>query len=309
MTKLILNNGDIVKAQSPLIVSASRATDVPAFYSRWFFNRLEQGYVRWRNPYNGKDCYVSFENTKFIVFWSKNPRPLLPLIPILREKKIGCYVQFTLNDYVAEGLEPNVPTVSERVETFKQLVSELGVGSVIWRFDPLVLTENISVDDLLDKIERIACQLKGYAEKLVFSFADISTYRKVGRNLMEAGVLYREWCEDEMIDFSRRLSKLNLGLQLSTCAEKIDLSPFGIGHNRCIDPDLIVRLKPELQSSIQNKADKGQRTLCNCIASKDIGAYNTCPHGCAYCYANTTPRTAHQNFIQHQQNPNNDSIL
>lgn len=309
-TRLTLSDGSVVEAQAPLIISASRATDIPAFYSSWFFNRLRQGYARWRNPYNGKDSYISFAKIKFIVLWSKNPRPLLPLLSSLKEMGIGCYIQYTLNDYFAEGLEPNVPSLAERIDTFKQLVDGLGLGAVVWRFDPLILTDKISVDALLNKIERIAERLHGYTEKLVFSFADILAYRKVGRNLSDAGVHYREWEIDDMIDFSRRLSGMNLGLELTTCAEKVDLSQFGIIHNRCIDPELICRLKPELQPLISMlKTDKGQRALCGCITSKDIGTYNTCPHGCTYCYANTSPHSARQNFIHHQQNPNNDSIL
>lgn len=207
-------------------------------------------------------------------------------------------------------MEPNVPALAERIDTFKRLVDELGIGAVVWRFDPLILTDKISTDDLLNKIEYIANQLRGYTDKLVFSFADISAYRKVGRNLSEAGVHYREWTEYEMIDFSHRLSELNLGLELASCAEKVDLLQFGIIHNRCIDPNLISRLKPELQPYIQNlKTDKGQRTLCGCITSKDIGTYNCCPHGCVYCYANANPFSAKQNFIRHQQNPDNGSIL
>lgn len=308
--KLTLEDGRIVDAQAPLIVSASRATDIPAFYSDWFFDRLNKGYVRWRNPYNGKDSYVSFAKTKFIVFWSKNPAPLLPLLPMLKQKGIGCYIQYTLNDYEVEGLEPNVPPLPKRIETLKRLVDELGLGSVVWRFDPMILTDRNSAEDLLQKISYIAGELRGYVEKLVFSFADISSYRRVGRNLYEAGINYREWTEVEMIDFSRRLANLNLGLELSTCAEKVDLSEFGISHNRCIDPDLICRLSPELEPLIRNfKTDKGQRSLCGCITSKDIGAYSTCPHGCAYCYANTSPFSARHNYLTHQQNPNNDSIL
>lgn len=308
--KLTLDNGDVVDAQAPLIVSASRATDIPAFYGDWFFDRLYKGYVRWRNPYNGKDLYVSFANTKFIVFWSKSPAPILPFLPMLKQKGIGCYIQYTLNDYEVEGLEPNVPPLLKRIETLKRLVDELGLGSVVWRFDPLILTDRISTDDLLHKISNIAGELRGYVEKLVFSFADISSYHRVGRNLYEAGINYREWTEAEMIVFSRRLVNLNLGLEFATCAEKVDLSEFGISHNRCIDPGLICRLSPELEPLIRNfKTDKGQRSLCGCITSKDIGAYNTCPHGCVYCYANTSAFSACQNYLRHQQNPDNDSIL
>lgn len=308
--KLTLNDENIVEAQAPMIVSASRATDIPAFYSQWFFDRLQEGYVRWRNPYSGMDSYISFENTRFIVFWSKNPAPIIPHLPLLKERNVGCYFQFTLNDYDVEGLESNVPLLKQRIEIFKEIVNVLGVGSVVWRFDPLVLTDKIFADDLLRKIENISDQLSGYVEKLVFSFADISTYKKVGRNLTAAGIKYREWNESEMLDFARQLSGLNLGLEFATCAEKVDLSQFGIRHNRCIDPDLICRIAPNLKSEIsQLKTDKGQRTLCGCISSKDIGAYNTCPHGCAYCYANSSPFSAHQNYLRHQQNPNDDSII
>ena len=308
--KLTIQDGNIVEAQTPMIVSASRATDIPAFYSQWFFHRLRESYVRWRNPYSGKDSYVSFDKTRFIVFWSKNPAPIIPFLPLLKQRNINCYFQFTLNDYDAESLEPNVPPLTRRIETFKQIVDILGEGSVVWRFDPLILTDKISIDDLLHKIENIANQLTGYVEKLVFSFADISTYKKVGRNLSAAGINYREWTESKMFDFAQRLSALNLGLELATCAEKIDLSQFNINHNRCIDSDLICRLAPDLQREVSHlKIDKGQRSLCGCISSKDIGAYNTCPHGCAYCYANTTPYSAQQNYLRHKQNPNNDSIL
>ena len=308
--KLTLQDGNIVEAQAPMIVSASRATDIPAFYSQWFFDRLQEGYVRWRNPYSGKDSYVSYDKTRFIIFWSKNPKPIIPYLPLLKERNIDCYFQFTLNDYNAEGLEPNVPPLKQRLETFKQIVDILGKDSVIWRFDPLILTDKISTEELLHKIENIANQLKGYVEKLVFSFADISTYKKVGRNLSAAGIHYREWTESEMLDFAQRVSALNLGLELVTCAEKIDLSQSGINHNRCIDPDLICRVAPDLQNEIRMlKTDKGQRALCGCISSKDIGAYNTCPHGCAYCYANTTAYSALQNYLRHLQNTYNDSII
>ena len=177
--KIRLDSGEIVDAQSPIIVSASRSTDIPAFYADWFFNRLERGYSAWTNPFNGSKCYISYQNTRFIVFWSKNPKPLIPYLAKLRARNIGCYIQFTLNDYVSEGLEKSVPSVDERIHTFKELVGILGYGSVIWRFDPLVLTDTISVDDLIRKIEYIGDNLKGYTKKLVFSFVDIALYKKV----------------------------------------------------------------------------------------------------------------------------------
>ena len=149
-----LDNGAWADAQVPEIVSASRSTDIPAFYADWFFHRLEKGYSAWTNPFNGKKIYVSYQNTRFIVFWSKNPEKLIPHLDKLEQHipKIKCYVQYTLNDYVAEWLEKGVPSVERRIDTFKRLVDKLGKGHVIWRYDPLILTDQISMDDLLSLI-------------------------------------------------------------------------------------------------------------------------------------------------------------
>ena len=239
-------NGEIVPMQVPMIISASRSTDIPAFYADWFFHRLKVGYSAWTNPFNGVKGYVSYRDTRFIIFWSKNPRPLLPHLDYLKERNIGCYIQYTLNNYEKEGLERGVRPLAERIETFKLLVDKLGVGRVIWRFDPMILTNDISVDNLLDKVENIGNHLKGYTNKLVFSYADIIGYRKVKANLEKSNISYHEWTENQMDEFACKLSNMNreLGwnLQLATCGEKIDLKKYGIFHNRCIDGDLIVRL-------------------------------------------------------------------
>ncbi|MGM9841620.1 MAG: DUF1848 domain-containing protein [Candidatus Limisoma sp.] len=303
--KIVIRNeqGVDVEAIAPVIVSASRATDIPAFYADWFFNRLEKGYLMWRNPFNGKDSYVSFANTRFVVFWSKNPKPLIPYLPILQEKGIGFYIQYTLNDYDEEQLEPGVPRLAERIDTFKRIVDKYGVGSVVWRFDPLILTDKISPELLLHRISAIVEQLKCYTEKFVLSFADIAGYRSVARNLRAMGVNYREWNTEEMLTFARRLADMRLPFRLATCAEAVDLEEFGIEHNRCIDPALIARRSPddaELQTFLQRaKPDSGQRKLCGCILSKDIGAYNTCQHLCRYCYANYSPQMVMNNFRKH----------
>lgn len=244
-----LPDGRIVEARMPVIVSASRRTDIPAFYADWFFDRLEKGYSLWTNPFNKQDSYVSYRNTSFIVFWSKNPRPLAGKLPVLASKRIGCYIQYTLNDYEKEGLEPNVPPLAERIETFRLLSDRLGKEAVIWRFDPLLLTEDLSIDGLLQKVERIGDWLQGYTEKLVFSYADVEAYRKVRSNLQRGGVAYREWTELQMEEFASRLSALNRckgwGFTLATCGEKISLERFGIVHNACIDGDLIRHLAGE----------------------------------------------------------------
>ena len=341
-------NGEVVPMQVPMIVSASRSTDIPAFYADWFFNRLKVGYSAWTNPFNGVKGYVSYKNTRFIVFWSKNPRPLLQHLDFLKERNIGCYIQYTLNNYEKEGLERGVRPLAERIETFKLLVDKLGVGCVIWRFDPMILTKDISIDDLLAKVQNIGNQLKGYTEKLVFSYADILNYRKVKANLEKSNITYHEWAEGQMEDFANRLSEMNKELgwnfQLATCGEKIDIKKYGILHNRCIDGDLIARLawqdKPlmdfmkvkieaipapslfgdaELPENAillpnnqyfisKHKKDQGQRPFCECMASKDIGEYDTCPHLCEYCYANTSKDIAIRNYKSHQDNSFRETI-
>lgn len=343
----IIINGQIFKAQTPVIVSASRSTDIPAFYADWFFDRLLKGYSAWTNPFNGIKSYVSYEKTRFIVFWSKNPRPLIPYLHILENRNIKCYIQFTLNDYEKEKLE-KVPSLESRIETFKLLVDRLGFGSVVWRFDPMILTDDISIDDLLLKVQNIGDQLKGYTEKLVFSYADIVLYKKVKSNLEKNGIPYHEWTTEQMERFAKKLSIMNKerdwNYSLATCGEKIDIAKYGIVHNRCIDGDLITRIawkdrelmdfmkvkiqelpSPSLfdddalpQGAIilpdnkyfvsAHKKDNGQRKFCGCMAAKDIGEYNTCPHLCEYCYANTSKEAALANWKRHIDNPNSETI-
>lgn len=241
-TIISLEDGTKVEAHSPIIVSASRSTDIPAFYCDWFFHRLTQGYSAWSNPFNGKNSYISYDRTKFIVFWSKNPRPLLKYLPILKEKGIGCYIQYSLNDYVEDKLENKVPSLEYRIETFKLLVNVLGKGSVVWRFDPLMLTTDITIDKLITKIENIGDQLLGHTEKLVFSFADISEYKKVKSNLERNNVPYVEWNKDLMVEFTSQMVALNRrkwNYRLATCGERIHLD--GVEHNHCVDDELIIR--------------------------------------------------------------------
>lgn len=340
-------NGTVVRAQAPLIISASRSTDIPAFYSDWFFHRLKLGYSAWTNPFNGVKMYVSYAKTRFIVFWSKNPRPLLDHLEDLKEKGINCYIQYSLNDYEKEKLEKGVRPLAERIDTFKLLVDKLGFGSVIWRFDPLLLTDDINIDKLLLKIENIGDQLKGYTEKLVFSFADIGLYKKVKKNLEDNKISYHEWTEEQMSDFAKRLVELNISkgwhYKLATCGEKGRYE--GIEPNHCIDDALIIRrayhdkelmkfLKAEIRlmptddlfgnsEQLPNNAilldnnhyairgdnrDKGQREFCGCMKSKDIGQYNTCIHMCEYCYANTSKQAAATNYKCHLENPMAETI-
>lgn len=301
---------------NPVIVSASRSTDIPAFYADWFLERLKAGYCNWTNPFNREVFRVSFEDVRMIVFWSKNPKPMIGRLDDLEGMGFcNYYFQFTLNDYVCEGLEPNVPPVEDRLETFKALAKRIGKERVIWRYDPLILSGDLSVDVLLERIARIGKELRGSTEKLVFSFADVQAYRKVVKNLGETTC--REFTTAEKIEFAKGLCEINLdlGLEMATCAEDIDLSAYGIKHNKCVDDDLMMRLfntDSKLMEFIgaeydmldgwsikKSKKDKGQRKACGCVISKDIGMYNTCPHLCKYCYANSSEDVVLCNYKKH----------
>lgn len=345
--QIITESNECVSASAPVVVSASRSTDIPAFYCDWFFHRLKKGYSVWTNPFNGAKMYVSYAKTRFIVFWSKNPRPLLKHLDELKDMGIKCYVQYSLNDYEDERLETGVPPLEQRIETFKLLVDKLGFGGVVWRFDPLMLTDDIDIEKLLVKIANIGDQLKGYTEKLVFSYADIALYKKVKTNLENSKIPYKEWTKEQMIEMAKRIVEINKerswNYTLATCSEAADLD--GIEHNHCVDdalmirrgyddPDLMAYLKAELHLMPMvdlfgksnplpkgaillgsgmyairgNNKDKGQREFCGCTKSKDIGQYDTCIHKCEYCYANTNKESALRNYKWHLQNSEKETI-
>ncbi|MBF0468053.1 MAG: DUF1848 domain-containing protein [Desulfamplus sp.] len=314
---------DFQEGISPWIISASRATDIPAYYSEWFFDKLQKGYVKWVNPFNRlKPQYVAFKNTKCIVFWSKNPAPMIPFLNELDDRKIGYYFQFTVNDYEDENFEPNLPSLERRIETFKHLSNILGKKRVIWRFDPLLISDYTSPEKLIKKIQKVGDILHPFTEKLVFSFADISNYSRVEKNLKNKGINYIDFDTSNMEYLAEEISQLNTsrswGVELGTCGEQISLEKFGIKHNKCIDDELILRITESSDRSIEfeqflgyerqkdlfaiddfkqmpDLKDKGQRKECGCIYSKDIGSYNTCLHGCIYCYANSSPEAAQKN--------------
>lgn len=342
---ITIENGDSVEATAPVIISASRSTDIPAFYAKWFFNRLAKGYCAWYNPFNQQKMYISFSKCRAIVFWTKNPKPIMPYLHILDEMGIHYYFQVTLNDYTKEGFEPNVPSVEKRIETFKNLSDTIGKEKVIWRFDPLIITSTIGPRELLTRIWNIGNELKGYTNNLVFSFVDVKAYRKVQNNLVKETVFFtKEDVENAEANYAQRieivqgLKKIRdawhdqgWDVEMATCAEDIDLESYGIEHNRCIDGELMKRIfaddeelvyylhtlkwpekdmfgnLPPIPKKEKKVKDSGQRKICGCMVSKDIGMYNTCRHFCVYCYANTSKECVLRNAEKH--NENSESII
>jgi len=317
----ILNNQDGTSGNppkyheiNPVIISASRATDIPKWYAEWFINRLKLGYLIWVNPFNQNYRQkVSFDKVQAIVFWSKDPKPLMKYLDFIDSLKIGYYFQFTLNDYEKEGIEPNLPSLESRIQTFVTLSNKIGKEKVIWRFDPLILSNSLSVQDLLSKIEKIGDQINKYTEKLVISFIDIDEYNLVKKRLQKKDMSYREFTSKEKFELVKGLNELNKkwGITIATCAEDwpvdVPFNDYNIIPNQCIDDGLLKRLFPKNQKLMEFLGvehcyqkplfenlppkknplkDKNQRAKCGCIISKDIGQYETCMHLCTYCYAN-----------------------
>jgi len=273
-----------------MIISASRRTDIPAFYSDWFIKRMQEGFVLVRNPMNPhqvSSVSLKREDVDCIVFWTKNPEDMLPKLD--RLDGYPFYFQFTLNPYGQE-LEPGVPRKAQVIDIFKRLSDRIGKERVIWRYDPIILNNTMDISWHEQYFDVLAGSLFGYTTKCIISFVDY--YRKLDKTFKAIGIaeLYDNQKQELAAGFSAMARKY--GLKLETCAEEIDLSDMGIGHARCIDPELIQKLTGV---KLKDEKDNNQRKLCGCAPSVDIGMYDTCRHGCIYCYANHSKASAKRN--------------
>ncbi len=266
-----------------MIISASRRSDIPAFYGDWFMNRLRAGEVLVRNPMQPKQVsriLLTPETVDAFVFWTKNPEKFLPHLPEIDALGYSYYFLFTLTPYDAT-LEPGVPEKGKILDLFRQLSRLIGPEKVIWRYDPVVLTDRFTPAWHAETFSRFANELSGYTERCVISFLD--EYRKVKGRMRD--IHYHLPNTDEMGELAARFADAARchGMALFTCSYDVDLSRDGIMHSRCIDADLIERISGrQLQ---HKKKDNNQRNRCGCVESRDIGSYNSCGHGCLYCYA------------------------
>jgi len=280
-----------------MIISASRRTDIPAFYSEWFFNRIQQGYLLVRNPMNIHEVSkISLlpDVVDCIVFWSKNPSKMVNRQQELRN--YSYYFQFTITGY-GQKLEPNVPPTNRSIKTFIELSDIIGPSRVIWRYDPIVYNEKYDYTFHINNYEKIARLLYGKTKRCVISFVDL--YKNIIRNMSPINV--HNFTPEFIINLSSSLNNIanKYDIELTTCAEEIDLGKIGISHGKCIDDKLIDEV---FGIKLNIGKDENQRTECGCVASIDIGAYNTCPHSCLYCYANYNLNIVRRNFASH--NPN-----
>ncbi|HIU63689.1 MAG TPA: DUF1848 domain-containing protein [Candidatus Avacidaminococcus intestinavium] len=286
-----------------MIISASRRTDIPAFYSAWFMRRLEAEYCTVVNPFNHKQIsYVSLkpEDVDAIVFWTRNAKPLLPYLTTLNTKKIPYYFQYTITGY-PKILESNTPDLNEAITTFQILSEQIGADRVIWRYDPICQTNITDCEWHIKQFTYLAQALRGKTKRVIISIVD--NYRKAEQNfraLATQGIVLEKPSLEEIGLLMQTLAKIaqENNIEIFSCAERLDLTPYGIKPGKCIDD---VYLKKVFGISVKQNKDKGQRPECGCIQSKDIGAYDTCLHGCTYCYAGTL-KAGRTNYKEHDIN-------
>ncbi|KJR41593.1 protein of unknown function DUF1848 [Candidatus Magnetoovum chiemensis] len=279
-----------------MIISASRRTDIPAFHAKWFINCIRTGFVNVANPYNPNlitKIELTPQNVSVIVFWTKNPAPLIDYLDEI-ENGLGFtnyYFMFTLNGY-PKIIEPHVPPIDHVLDTFKRLSVKIGKERVIWRFDPIIITDASDENYIVRRFDEIAKALHGYTDKAIFSIAVIGGYKKVLRRLTIMKQKHNlGFCDlhNDIEAIHRIAQKLSViakkwEIGLYSCAMPCDLSMYEIHKSKCIDSQMINKI---FGLNVNAGKDKYQRTDCGCAESKDIGSYSTCAHGCIYCYANS----------------------
>ena len=278
-----------------MIISASRRTDIPSYYSEWFFNRIKEGFVYVRNPMNIHQISkisLSPDVVDGIVFWTENPTPMLERIHELDQYTY--YFQFTLNSY-GKDVERNVPSINDVIiPAFQKLSSMIGKERVVWRYDPILLNDQYNLEYHKKYFQVLCSKLSRYTEKCTVSFVDL--YKTTARNTKSLNI--RIPIEDEVMELMYFFSSVakNEGIYIDTCAEDCDLSSLGIEHAHCIDQQRLERLGNYV---LDIGKDKNKRGVCGCIGSIDIGMYNTCENGCMYCYANHNSQIAARNRSCH----------
>ncbi len=279
------------------ILSVSRRTDIPAFYAEWFFNRVKEGFVYVRNPIVKNNVSKIALNTQVldcIVFWTKNPsRYFIDNLHLISD--YNYYFQFTITPYDST-IEQNIADKEKVMAHFIELSKKVGKERIIWRYDPILLSNQFTIEKHIKAFDAMAKLLHPYTEKCIISFIDF--YKKTERNLR--GTSVRVFEDKEIVELSSYFMKIanTYGVKLETCAEPVDLHFLGVDHGKCIDNELIERITGK---RVIAKKDKNQRSKCRCIESIDIGEYNSCLHNCLYCYANFSKEKVMENAKMHDK--------
>lgn len=275
-----------------MILSASRRTDIPAFYGEWMMNRLRAGYLLVRNPYRHSQIHrirLNPDVVDCIVFWTKDPEPFLPQLKELDQMGYRYYFQFTVTPY-GKRIEPFLREKSRIVKTFRELSGRIGPERVCWRYDPILLDEEYTCERHQLEFEKLCQELSGFTDSVTISFLDL--YRGLQKKGMRA-------CTPlEMAQLAAIVSGCarSHGLTVLACCEEMDMTPYGIRRGSCIDAQRIQKI---CKAPLKAIRDSSQRTGCGCMQSTDIGAYNTCQNGCVYCYATTSAAAARKRYEAH----------
>ncbi|NLN05951.1 MAG: DUF1848 domain-containing protein [Clostridiaceae bacterium] len=275
-----------------MIISASRWTDIPCHYGQWFLNRLKEGYVLTRNPFNNSWIYrvlLEREVVDCIVFWTKDPKNFIPYLEEIDALGYKYYFQFTLTPY-DRTIEINLREKSEIIETFIELSERLGKNRIVWRYDPIMLTDHLNVDYHKKQFAQFCERLSPYTESVVISFVD--RYAKIKKKIERKP---RNGEIHELSEFIGKTAKEH-GLIPKACCEEEDLLGYGIQKSSCIDKSLIESI---CGCKLDLRKDRNQRKGCGCVESIDIGAHNTCINGCVYCYANYSVDFCMKQYANH----------
>lgn len=287
-----------------MIISASRRTDIPALYPRWFINRIRAGFCEVPNPFNAAQVTrVSLlpQDVDVIVFWTRNPKPLFPYLDELDRRGYRYYFNFTLIGY-PRPLEGKSPSLKAGIAIFRELAQRVGPQRVVWRYDPIVFSNHTGAAFHRENYARIAAALRGYTRRSVISL--MTPYAKVKRRfaaLEEVGVRITPFDGEHTPRFAALMRSLaesaaanNMTIQ--SCASEYDLTPYGILPGKCVDDALIQEI---FGIEVGHGKDPSQRAACGCVVSKDIGMYDTCIFGCAYCYANSDFARSRRRYKAH----------
>ncbi len=302
-----------------MIISASYRTDIPTFYGEWFMNRLRAGYCKTVSPYGRRFYTIDLtpERVDGFVFWTKNIGPFLKYLPEVRQRGYPFIVQHTITGYPRE-LEYRVINYMHTVEHMKALADNYGSHVAVWRYDPIVISSLTNVDWHRRNFENLARALEGATDEVIISFAQI--YKKTRRNMDWAAKEFGfNWQEHEAIspeDIRNLIAELaqianSYGMQMKICSQRDFLIPEITQEARCVDAERLEKVSGKL---LTNRIKlKGNREECGCYESRDIGEYDTCPHGCVYCYAVQHRDLALERYKRHDPTseflfPHDDSV-
>lgn len=276
-----------------MILFASGRTDIPAFYSNWFINRVEAGFVDVRNPFNQKlVSRIYFSDVDLIMFCSKNPLPMINKLDIL---KVPVLFHVTITPY-SKDVEPNIPDKRLIIEGVKKLSLVLGIDNVVVRYDPIFLSDKYNVDYHIKAFDKLCKNLNGYVNKIIVSFMDEYKNVRSNKNILK----YRAFTREDYKKIGEAFSKSahDNGMSVQTCFEDEDLTQYGFVKGECLSHELAYILTGKKFKSSNVRKEK----KCECVQMVDIGDYNSCMHMCKYCYANYDEKAVSNNFERHDDN-------